>query len=90
MNLGRASVGGILENEIVSSTSHPKGKQMSQTTHVPGTTFTMSDNDADRMMSAPRRDSRIERTLFPRESQYVMTGSSSSSRGLGRKRKFKR
>lgn len=67
---------------------------MSQTTHVPGTTFTMSDEDAAQMMRQPRHDSRIAQTLKPQEVQpltrYVMTGSCSASSRPNRKRKFKR
>ena len=68
---------------------------MSQMTHVPGATFTMSDDDVERFMREPRRDSRIAQTLNLHTEQdqpkrYVMTGSCSASSRPNRKRKFKR
>lgn len=58
-------------------------------------TFTMSDEDAERFMSAPRHDSRIAQKLNPEQqldqpTRYVMTGSCSASSRPNRKRKFKR
>lgn len=67
---------------------------MSDTLHTPGKTFTMDDALAERLMRAPRRESRIERDAeharHPSSTQYVMTGSSSASKSRGRKPKFKR
>ena len=63
---------------------------MSQTfTHDPRTTFTMSDEDVEQMLRQPRRESRIENKDV-QASRYVMTGTSSASRGRNRPRKFKR
>ena len=66
---------------------------MSHTTHVPGAPFTMTDDDVEHFMSAPRTESRIAQTLHPQEkplTKYVMTGSCSASSRPNRKRKFKK